>query len=192
MRIFKVLVLTALTTFSVFAASTAKAGLLIEPYLGYELGTLEQQIPILGTFKGDMSTAQLGAKVAFTFPILFIGADYSLPVGGTIKDQSSSTKYDVTGSQLFVLVGASLPMIRAYAGYGLINVLELKNQVGGGTTRYEGGTAIKLGVGTTMLPFVAINLEYILSNYDKINGTSNSNGKSNFFMLNVSLPFNVM
>ena len=78
MRSFKILALTALTSLSVFAGSTAKAGLLLEPYLGYELGKLEHTT---ATVNYDLSSAALGLRLGVTFPVVFIAADYSFGHG---------------------------------------------------------------------------------------------------------------
>lgn len=186
MRTLKLLALSAVLSLGVLSTSTAKAGLLLEPYLGYELGKLDYT----GTpsSSADLSSVALGARVAFTLPVLFVGVDYGLPIGGTLKD-SSGNKADVSGSQLFAIVGASLPLVRAYVGYGLMTSLESK--FSNVTTKYEGGTAFKLGVGTTLFPLTAINLEYINTTYDKVGGVTTSNYKSGFFMLNVSIPFQI-
>jgi hypothetical protein len=183
MRGLRLLVL-GLATAVTLSSVPAKAGLLLEPYLGYQFGKFKDSS--VGGSDADYSGATLGARVGATFPILFIALDYSLPVSGTLKP-SGGSNIDVTGGQLFAEVGASLPLIRAYLGYGLSNWYELK--ASGLTAKYEGGTAIKAGVGTTILPMVAINLEYQTQKFDKVGGVTTSDYKADLFMINASLPF---
>jgi hypothetical protein len=133
----------------------------------------------------DLTSGALGLRLGAAFPIVFVAADYSLLVGGSLKS-NSGTKFDASGNQLFAEVGAQLPLVRAYLGYGLMNTLQADGN--GVSVKYEGGTAIKAGVGTTIMPMFAVNLEYITSTYDKVGGVSTSDMKSDFFMLNVSLP----
>ncbi len=186
MRGLRLLVLGLVTSVAVLSARPAQASLLLEPYLGYELGKLEYTGTPNASF--DLSSAALGLRLGVAFPVFFVAADYSFLVGGSSKqNDANSTKWDASGNQLFVEVGAQLPLVRAYVGYGLMNTFELKNN--GTTNKFEGGTAIKAGVGTTIMPMFAVNLEYINSSYDKINGNSPSDSKSNYFMLNLSLPF---
>jgi len=189
MRGLRLLTLGLVSTLAMFAARPAQAGILLEPYLGYELGTMTYT-GVSPNVNFSLSSAALGVRAGVTFPIIFVAADYSMLVGGKMtQDDAASTKWDATGSQLFAEVGAQLPLIRAYIGYGLMNTLEGTSN--GTTNKDEGGTAIKVGVGTTFFPLVAVNLEYIMSNYDKYNGNSPSDTKSNFYMLNVSLPLNL-
>jgi hypothetical protein len=63
------------------------------------------------------------------------------------------------------------------------------------------GSAIKVGAGFTGLPFIAINLDYILSTFSSYTDTSNhslggsgsiySSATANTIMLSVSLPFRI-
>lgn len=188
MRGLRLLTLGLVASVAVLAARPAQAGILVEPYLGYELGTLKYTGSPNASF--DLSSAALGLRAGVTFPLLFVALDYSVLLGGSAKDDTAAaTKWDASGSQLFAEVGAQLPLIRAYLGYGIANTFELKS--GGTTNKFENGTTIKAGVGTTVFPLIAVNLEYITSSYDKLNGNSPSDSKSNFFMLNLSVPFDL-
>lgn len=173
-------IFTALAAVTVFASIPAKASILVEPYVGYLMGSTKNISPAF-----DISSAVGGARLAYEFPVVFVGLDYSTMLGGTGK--SGSLSVDVTGSDLFVEVGARVPLVRAYLGFGITHDLSLATT---STVKLEGGSAVKLGVGTTILPAVAINLEYFIETYDKINGASaGTTGGANFYSLNVSLPF---
>jgi Outer membrane protein beta-barrel domain len=164
----------------VMKATPASADALVEPYLGYKMGTFDNN-----GAKGDLTGVALGARVGFAFPVVFIAADYSVLTGGSIDwDAAASGETDITGSDLYATVGVSLPLIRAYAGYGVMNKLKPD-----GSAEIKDGTHIKLGVGTTILPFVAINLDYQTSDWDKQGDTKIDGVKSNVFMLSASVPF---
>lgn len=179
MRVLRFALLGLVAAFTLKAAP-ASAEVLFEPYLGYKMGTFDNN----GT-KGDLTGAAVGARLGIAFPVVFIAADYSILSGGEINwDSNALGKSDITNDQLYVDVGVSLPLIRGYAGYGLINDLKFKN--GAKLTK---GTLWKLGVGTTILPFVAINLEYQNAEHDKADGVEVDGVKSNAFMLSLSVPF---
>ena len=189
MRGLRLLSLGVLASLTLLAARPAKAGLLIEPYLGYELGKYSST-SLNPNVDYDFSSANLGARVGYAFPVVFVAADYSILLGGNLKNGTQgAVDGTATGNQLFVDVGASLPLVRFYGGYGLTNTF---TQTSNSTdTKAEGGSAFKLGVGTTILPMVAINVEYIHSEFDKINGNSAGKSKANFYMLSLSLPFDI-
>lgn len=174
--------LLALAAAVTLKAAPAHAGFMAEPYLGYKMGNYDGGT---AASKGDLSGVSIGARVGYAFPVIFVAADYSiLPSGSVDWDNGGDT--DVTNDQLLIDVGVSLPLIRAYAGYGLMNDFKFD-----GGAKLTGGSLWKLGVGTTILPFVAINLEYQNAEHDKaeLGGLEgDTDAKSNAFMLSVSLP----
>lgn len=186
MRKFGLFALGLTTAFVTFMAQPARAGLLLEPYVGYQIGTFKVQSTPNVNF--DLSTAAIGARLGLTFPLVFIAADYSTLVGGTLKqDDAAGSKWDASGSQLFAVVGANLPLIRPFIGYGLSNTLEGK--LNGNSVKSEGGTTIKAGLGASIIPMVSINLEYIYESWDKYNNNSSISSSANVFMLDLSVPF---
>jgi hypothetical protein len=188
MRGLRFLTLGLLVSLTVLAVRPAKANILLEPYLGYELGKFSYATTPSST-SYDFSSAVLGARVGYQFAMVFVAADYDLLLGGNLKNGTNGAPDStVKGSQLFADVGVSLPLIRAYAGYGFVN--SLTATANSFDTTSDGGSAFKLGVGTTILPLVAFNLEYIHTDYDKVTN-STVKSSSNVYMLNVSLPFNL-
>jgi hypothetical protein len=194
MRFFTKVLLTAVL---VLAAQTAKADLYLEPYIGYGMGTAEIQ-QSAGKDSHYLTSTVIGGRVGLGLPIVFLGVDYSLGTGtSTVKDNGtgSAAGGDATSTQLFAVVGAHIPLLRAYAGYGLINDLKLKNSNGESTLK---GSAIKLGVGYSGLPFVAINFEMITSTFNKISSSAGEfdiqsgglieKASATTYMVNVSLP----
>jgi hypothetical protein len=174
-------------TLLVFAALPAKADLYLEPYVGYQVGTFTHNV---SSVSGTVSGTAAGLRVGLSLPIFFVAAEYSL-ANGTMKP-SSGSDLDVTGKTLFATVGARLPLIRAYAGYGIMNDWDTK--VSGGSTGTYKGSAIKLGAGFSGLPFIAVNVEYVMSTFTKYkvgSSESNTDMKSGTYMLNVSLPLSI-
>lgn len=160
-------------------AAPAMADVLLEPYVGYKMGNFDNN-----GVKADLSGTVVGARLGVAFPVIFIAADYSVLTNGELDwDDANRGKTNLTGSQLFADVGVSLPLVRAYAGYGLIN--ELKPD---GSETIKKGDLWKLGVGTTIFPFIAINLEYQNAKHDKQGNNELSGVTSDAFMLSVSLP----
>ena len=156
-------------------SATAKADILIEPYLGYEFGKTSDP-------KGKFSGSALGARIAYKLPaFVWLGLDATMGTSGEIDwDASGSGTTDAKRETLSAVVGVDLPiLLRAWAAYGFHN--KLKPDVGSDIE----GKNIKLGIGFTALPFVSLNLEYIKDEYDKPTGTDL---KTENLMLSVSLP----
>lgn len=161
--------------------SAANAGLLLEPYLGYEMGTTKDA-------DGKLDGTQLGARVAWTAPIMFwAGLDYTMGVSAKFKPSASgSTDSDAKRSTLYAVVGVDLPiLLRGWVGYGLMNELKLDDY----NTTLK-GKSTKLGVSFTGLPFICLNLEYLMETFDKdSNGNLDPETKNNAYVLSVSLPW---
>ena len=176
----KIKALVALATLTGFV-STAHAGVLIEPYLGYLTGKVEQS-----SNDWDISGVNFGARLGYkSFLGLMGGLDY---MTGKLEDDANP-KNDVTPSQLGVFVGFEFPiLLRVYGVYGISNKAEFKDSAT--TNKYEGGDNIKLGVGFTALPLLSINLEYIMASYDEMDGNSLTNDLNiKTYGLSVSAPF---
>lgn len=182
MRGLRSLSLGFLAALTVFAATPVKAAILLEPYLGYQIGSYTQGSGAAGS---DLSGVPIGLRLAYEFPVIFVGLDYDTLISGTAKQNNVSN--DLSGSNFMVEVGAQMPLVRAYVGYAISHDLTFKTAP---NVKYEGGSDFKIGIGTTILPMLAINLEYLNSTYDKINGFSYSpTDKSNIYRLTVSVPF---
>lgn len=150
----------------------ANAGLLLEPYLGYN----STEIDIAGA--DDATGLMIGARVGMTIlSTVFIAVDYST------GDMSWDTDGDMT--RLGVTVGADIPVapLRAWVGY-------YQSKFEPGNSKFE-GDGMKLGLGLTMLPIIDINLEYLTGEFDEINGTSISGIDETSFMLSLSAPFDL-
>lgn len=177
----RILLMSALAAF-VFGATAQKAmaGLYVEPYLGYEKGTLDTG----GTSDDDITGTGFGVRLGYSMLSLAFGAEYGT-LGGTQEDSSGTeSDFDITDMGLFVSYEFPV-MFRVFATY----ILDAKADDGGGEASGDG---MKFGVGYTGFPFIVINLEKISRNYDTYDsnggGSSAIDVKSDSLMLSVSLP----
>lgn len=162
--------------------SSAHADLLIEPYLGYHLGSYKS-----GSTTTDQSGVSFGARLGYQQLGFMAGLDY---MTGKWTDKDTP-KNDVTPSNLGLFVGYNFPvMLRAYGVYGIANSTKVESS--GSSTKLEGSPQIKIGVGFTALPIVSINLEYMSATFDKANGnTFTPNITSSMYGVTVSAPFDL-
>lgn len=165
-------------------ASVARADLMVEPYLGYQVGTLfntSGNTEYSSSTKGTLT----GLRLGYLAPaLLWVALDYQVGVAGKVS--SSSVDVDNDRSNFFLDVGVNLPLIRAWAGYGFNNSVTIKPS-GANSSNFSGGSMLKAGVGTTIFPFVSVNLEYVVGNYSSYPASSTA-GKENMTILSVSLP----
>lgn len=184
------------------SVSNANAGVLLEPYLGYQstvttLALGGAAAPATGDIKIDNSGLTFGARLGYQFSMVFAAVDYSTgTLKGSLKEQpvgANMTTEDQSITNLGVTVGADFMMIRPYLGY----IFDAQSKGSNTTTM---GTAMKLGVGLGFIPKVKINLEYLMSTFTKSKdsaGNESTFSDSGFFksasgagfFLGVSLPF---
>jgi hypothetical protein len=199
-----IVIITALAT--TLIGASAKASILIEPYAGYSSETLALELANnTGPVKFTMGGLDYGARLGYAFPMVFIAADYNAATGmaSTIGEKPASaagyTADPFDRTDIFAVVGVRIPMLQAYVGYGFSSSLTYKLQ--SGEQKFT-GTSFKAGLGYTGLPFVAVNLEYLMTNYtkynsantdysvgDTANGAAYSKASGSAVMLNVSVPF---
>lgn len=169
---------------------TANAGLLVEPYLGYELGKVKYDIPVHNlTFDLDQTGAVYGIRLAHTLPLMFFGVDYS--IAPKLKQKVSNLNADDVSRQSFYgIAGVSIPFLRGWIGYAPFH------QFKDGSDKIK-GSAIKIGGSFSMIPLVSVNLEYVRSMMKKVeSGGSSINLSSgevsgNSIILTISVPFSI-
>lgn len=183
----------------VCVSPAAHAGLLLEPYLGYDIGLMDVELG-LGTGvtrKYGMTGASLGARVGYALPLLAVTLDYSMAPGLKLTGkEGGATDSDGSRSTLGITVVGSLPLIQVFAGYGFMNDVTVKQSSGDQTFR---GNVLKFGVGLTALPIIAVNAEYWMSTYTKYKDSTTEYdmsssqtfqaAKSSAVVLSVSAPF---
>lgn len=163
----------------------AHAGIMLEPYLGYEMGKTSDVVSI----NGKTDAVNLGLRLAYKTPVmLWLGLDGQFGVSGDYKPDSGSNA-SLKHNAYYGVVGIDLPILfRAWAGYGFSDQFKLDSPYSG-TMK---GTNFKLGVGFTGLPFISLNAEYIKGNLTKIEGGSydgtSLSATDESVMISVSLP----
>jgi hypothetical protein len=161
--------------------SSAHASLLLEPYVGYQMGK----------YKGsgsstDYSGLDYGARAGWQQMGFMIGLDF---MTGKMTDKAKPTSNDVTPQSFGVFVGYNFPvLLRVYGVYGFSN--SMKFEQSGSSGKFEGSPQLKLGVGYNFLPLLSIALEYTTGTYDEFNGHKlSSDLTTSAYGLSVSVPF---
>lgn len=204
----RALLLSLLVGFSL----QAHAGLMIEPYLGYERTASKLTLTTaygasLGTpdFNGTMTGSSYGLRLGYKFTMFWAALDYS---GGASKNDvyySGQQDQDITRSSLGAAVGIDIPfLIRFWVGQNFQDEYTAKARNAANTLdlsdKYK-GTSTKLGVGLNFLPIVSINFEYIMRKYTSGSGDSftgattydnsvTANDHSSV-LASISVPFNL-
>lgn len=199
-----------------FYYSSAKAGVLIEPYLGTlmmseisgdtftELNDLDDDNATEESITGMMYGARLGYGIPGG---IMAGLDYTMASGKLDDYESKLTEYGV-------FVGFQLPMIRFWATYMLsstfTNAGEDEDTEDPITLDFLKGSGYKVGVGYSPLPMLSINFEMRSITYtemsitndgdDIFDGTAPYTGDLDFsehentwssYLLSVSVPIDL-
>ena len=168
----------------VLVTTSAQAGLLVEPVLGFNVNNkLEQD-----SFDTKGIGASYGGRLGYQNYGFQIGLDY---LASSIDMDEDTFKNNFKSTDWGAFVGFEFPiLVRVYAGY----IFSAKGEVStdSGKAKME-GNGTKIGVGFTGLPFVDINVEYRRGTYDdvKIGGVNSDDTDFSSLMLGVSLPLNL-
>ena len=177
----KLLVVTALFCAVFGLNQAAHAGVMLEPFVGYGMGSSKQ-----GSSTYKDSGSAYGARIAYSQMGFFVGGEYQ---GGSITSKpttGSSTTAKIT--DLGATAGFQFPMLlRVFGTYFFSSEGKLDN---GKVT----GSGMKVGIGYTAFPLVAFNLEYHTTTYSKFESGGTSGDLTNkitgnLVMLSVSVPF---
>ena len=181
-------IFTLFAFFAIMIPQTVKAGVLLEPYLGYSVGNIDDD---------DQMGPSMGLRAGYSMMGLAVGAEYHT---GTWNWDTSSGDVDATPQDIGAFVSYSLPlMLRFYGSYYFDSTNELDNDADQKLT----GSAIKLGVGLTTFPLISINLDYTKYTYDDCEWNSSAVAQSgscsnvyddfeaDMYMISASLPFNL-
>jgi hypothetical protein len=170
----------------VMGFSTAHAGLLIEPNVGFAVsGGWEQ-----GNQDDDLSMTHIGSRIGYLTAMgLMFGGDLQYGMG-TISD---TTEADVTTMDLGLFVGyQSFMGLRVYGAYFLSSLIDYDVASNLEMT----GAGFKLGVGYQFVEYFALNLEYHMMTYDEAESTSGSGSlindfETNLIMISASFPIHI-
>lgn len=177
MKGFHAVIVTFLTLFAWKAYSAVE----IEPYVGYQISDSD------ASTEDEYKQLNLGGRLGFSFLMFSFGADYMIGTGD--GDENDGDTYDVSATEIGAYAKVTLPILfQVYAAYLFTSDLEYDFT----STKAEfGGSGYKAGIGFTGLPFIVINAEYKIVNYDEfelgsLSGDIDVDHKS--YGINVSLP----
>jgi hypothetical protein len=194
------------------------AGLLIEPYVGYNLGMSSDYKATVsgaaGAYKSSPTAGpEYGGRLGYSFLGLFVAADYSMLSFDskdtiTTLDGSAVTgtedKSSVDQTAMGLAVGYELPILLRVWGKYLFDVgWDVNNTTLTPTTTEEiSGSGIAVGLGFTALPFLNIYAEYQSVTMDTVDKATTSSGdvKANYtdyerkrtsITIGISLPLDI-
>lgn len=179
--------------------TTAKAGLMIEPYLGYDSSTLTLEQKSSGTDSGGkISGIRPGLRLGYTLPVfVWLALDYSMMSSATVAGNTSSGDGKADLSDLFFDVGFNFPILaRVWAGVGAMNSGTKKPDSSGAASDLKFDGAIKLGIGFKVFPMVSLNAEYYTMKVKELetSGTkididsTYKTATNNGFLISLSVP----
>ena len=160
--------------------SQSYAGILIEPYFGYNLMGKEDSSDY------DFSGLGYGLRVGFTRMGLMVGIGYEM--ADWDMEIPNAPDGDAELSELYAFIGYEFPvLVRVWAGYAFQSKVTYNSD-------NATGKGIRLGVGYTGLPFASINLEYQKRDgfsHDDITQAFRENDDFQSYLLSVSIPFSL-
>lgn len=152
--------------------TSAQAGFILEPFLGYKTGSIDYTVSNLGSANGEYKFSYTGvgygARVGYGVPFLMAGVSYEK---GSIEDKFESAPLTQTGGNEYdttytgAWLGIKLPMFRLWGTYYFD--FEWEDTNGADVGDISSGSGMGLGLGYTGLPFVSLNLEYRMLTIDK-------------------------
>lgn len=176
-----------LVLFLAFTFTTANAGLLIEPYLGYGITGLESDNGGSGSsVELGIQGQSLGFRGGLTFLGAFAALDYEMGSRSLDIDAGSTTvsvlDKDVTNVALAVGYDVPVIPIRVWGKY------IIKSEYKDSSETWKGG-GMGVGLGLTFLPIIDINIEYKKIEFDEglPAGADDFTGQEIF--LSLSAPF---
>lgn len=174
------------------AFQSANAALLLEPQVGFSLGS-KLDFKDGEKYSGGMGLSY-GGRVGYQNMGLQLGLDY---LASSVDMDDKDFKSNVKTSEWAAFAGFRFPiLVKVYAGYIFSATGDSKVDVLGSSQNLDlsNGSGYKLGVGYTLLPFVDLNLEYRQGTYGeyKVGGTKiKEDVNFSSYLLSVSLPFTI-
>lgn len=151
----------------------AKADFHIEPYLGYQFGTYTGE-SVAETGSGDITFdvdddqtgVAYGGKLGWGMLGFSFGVDYMKGMI-TSKGGGVTTDYDV--SALGAYAEFTFPIMLSVSASYFFDYKMVGDSSGEDSVdTTDSGNGFKVGVGFTFLPFISLNIDYIVANIDDI------------------------
>jgi hypothetical protein len=158
----------------------AHAALLLEPYLGYHLGSWDNNNGSTQNQRG----VTYGGRIGYQSLGFMVGGDF---MTGSWADNASPSSNSITPNDLGIFAGFNFPMfLRVYGVYDFSAQRKFSSSTASDTFK---GSDVKLGVGLTMFPLISLNFEYMMGTFLKDDkGSLLHNFTDKMFGLTVSLP----
>ncbi|MFA6239122.1 MAG: hypothetical protein WC635_17415 [Bacteriovorax sp.] len=179
------LITVFLLTITAFTSFSAKASLLIEPHIGYNVTGNADYSPDKTKYNGP----QYGGRLGVQFVGLMTGLDYTHSTFTHKTTAGNIGEADQKRDQIGVFAGYNFPiLLRFWGGYYFSDKITQTS----GATYWAKGSGTEFGLGFTGLPFLSINAQYRTSTYDKdVNGTLNPKWKTKEVVLGISIPLTI-
>jgi hypothetical protein len=171
--------------FATCLTTVAHAGVMFEPYIGYEVGNYEGGNGINKTSNSTSSSESgmaYGARLGYMTMLGFgFGAEYM----GTSLSLSNSGSSTQSGSDIGAYLEFKFPaFLKIYATYFVSSSASITNQ----TSNFS-GNGEKVGIGITTLPFININFEIVNRDFSKEGSqTLSTDLKDSDYCVNISIP----
>lgn len=144
----------------------AQAGILVEPSVGYESGTLVFKDSNNIETKYTNTSLDGGLRLGIRNQGFWMAVEGLYASGGKSKPESG-VENTYTETTAFVSIGYDfLTRIRISAGYGIQDSLVVKDTSNVEAT-YYGGMSGKAGLGFYLSPHTSINADYLIHDYTK-------------------------
>lgn len=149
--------LAAIFAITLLTGVSSVASILLDPYFGYKISGSSSISP-----GASITGTEIGARIGWEFLGFAIGIDSLL--SGKYSYSAAGVTTDATPSKFGIFASFKFPiLVRGYISY-LTSAKETMP-----LSDYYSGTATKIGVQFTGLPFVAIGLETYTGSYNTYN-----------------------
>jgi len=170
---------SCLVAFAFLLVQSASASILVEPVLGYGMGSYKQ-----GASDGKMSGVMFGGRAGYGFGPLILAADVMTGTQDIKPTAGGSTNADVSTLGVDLVFNPPMIPVRVWAGY-------IAKETAKATGMKMEGTGLKIGGGFSLIPMVSLNAEYIMTTFNKNNGATMTDLKNNEIFLSVSIPLSI-
>jgi len=157
------LLVSSLFVVSLFMSPIARAALLIEPVVGYNLGT---KLDVQHADNYSAGTGgSYGGRLGYQNFGLQLGLDY---LKSSIDMGTDDFKKNISMSEFGAFAGFEFPiLLRVYAGYIFSGNADTKSD-NNESYKMSKESGMKVGIGFTGLPFVDLNIEYRKGTFDQL------------------------
>lgn len=171
-------------------SSSAKAGFLLEPYLGIHVNSTYVNNDCSSNCDGSLSGTALGGRAGFQQ----LGFMFGVSGKRATFEVEDSTQGDLTTTTLGLFVGYDFPiMLRVWGEYLLTGTGVYTDDAS--NTQLNAGSGTTLGIGYKAFPFVSLNLEIGSINFNELTSDTVSSQSMNTdfstYLLSVSIPLSL-